>query len=51
MQLALHDLARVNRCAVDGALKHFLIADQAIAPVDEDHGEDFSLERSKLKVK
>jgi hypothetical protein len=39
----LHDLPRVNRSSIDRALEHFLVANQAMAFVEENHSEDFSL--------
>ena len=41
-----HDFAWVNGRAVDRALEHLLVADEPVALVEEDHGEDFSLECS-----
>jgi hypothetical protein len=50
LQGFLHDLTGVNRRSVDRALEHLLVADQTIAPIQEDHGEDFSLERSEFEA-
>ena len=44
------DFAGVNRCAVDRTLEHFLVADEPVAFVEEDHGEDFSLEGSEFEA-
>jgi hypothetical protein len=45
----LDDFPRVYRCAVDRALEHFLIADEPMPFVEEDHGEDFSFKCAKFE--
>jgi len=42
----LDDLARVNGRPIDRALEHLPVANQSMAPVEEDHREDFPLECS-----
>jgi hypothetical protein len=42
-------LPRMDRCTVDRALKHPLIADEPMAFVEVDYGEDLSLECAKFE--
>ena len=49
LQGFLDHFPRMNGRSVDRALEHFLVADQAVAFVEEDYGEDFSLEGSELE--
>jgi hypothetical protein len=45
----LYDFAGMNGRAIDRALEHLLVADEPMAFVEVDYGEDFSVKCAKFK--